>query len=266
MTSANETGRGDGRQQGDDAGLLLLDELAAIQADLYRAERARRADLETVHPRHRGSARNMLHYLALRSRDIRAVQGELTRRGLSSLGRCEPCVAASLHAVMDSLRGSLGSGTALAADAVDVEPGIPSYDEGWQRIEANAGALLGPPPPEHDVRIMVTLPSEAAIDAALAREDATPLATALRERPVAPKDGHWATFVRNHDELTLDKPRAASRCAPRCSGPVVPMAGSRPPGPTDWSDPSSKATSGRRMSTSRPSRTTPAHCCPGSPR
>lgn len=40
---------------------------------------------------------------------------------------------------------------------------------------------------------------------ALAREDATPLATALRERPVAPKDGHWATFVRNHDELTLDK-------------------------------------------------------------
>lgn len=169
MTSANGTRRGDGRQQGDDAGLLLLDELAAIQADLYRAERARRADLETVHPRHRGSARNMLHYLALRGRDIRAVQQELARRGLSSLGRCEPCVAASLHAAMDSLRGSLGSGAALAADAVDVEPGIPGYDEGWNRIEVNAGALLGPPPPKHDVRIMVTLPSEAAIDAALVR-------------------------------------------------------------------------------------------------
>ncbi|QCD53640.1 alpha-amylase family protein [Streptomyces hawaiiensis] len=39
----------------------------------------------------------------------------------------------------------------------------------------------------------------------LAREDAGPLAAALRERPAAPRDAHWATFVRNHDELTLDK-------------------------------------------------------------
>jgi maltose alpha-D-glucosyltransferase/alpha-amylase len=39
----------------------------------------------------------------------------------------------------------------------------------------------------------------------LARKQAAPLAEALRERPVAPEDAHWATFVRNHDELTLDK-------------------------------------------------------------
>ncbi|GAA4803656.1 alpha-amylase family protein [Streptomyces ziwulingensis] len=39
----------------------------------------------------------------------------------------------------------------------------------------------------------------------MAREDAGPLAAALRERPPAPRDAHWATFVRNHDELTLDK-------------------------------------------------------------
>ena len=40
---------------------------------------------------------------------------------------------------------------------------------------------------------------------ALARGDARPLAKALRERPPIPKDCQWATFVRNHDELTLDK-------------------------------------------------------------
>ncbi|MDF5754498.1 alpha-amylase family protein [Spongiactinospora sp. TRM90649] len=39
----------------------------------------------------------------------------------------------------------------------------------------------------------------------LARRDAGPLARALRERPPPPRDGHWATFVRNHDELTLDR-------------------------------------------------------------
>jgi trehalose synthase len=39
----------------------------------------------------------------------------------------------------------------------------------------------------------------------LARRDASPLAHALRDRPPAPEEGQWATFVRNHDELTLDK-------------------------------------------------------------
>jgi trehalose synthase len=45
----------------------------------------------------------------------------------------------------------------------------------------------------------------------LARQDAAPVADALRQRPDPPKDGHWATFVRNHDELTLDKLTEAQR-------------------------------------------------------
>jgi trehalose synthase len=39
----------------------------------------------------------------------------------------------------------------------------------------------------------------------LAREDARPLAAALAARPVLPGVAQWANFVRNHDELTLDK-------------------------------------------------------------
>jgi len=40
---------------------------------------------------------------------------------------------------------------------------------------------------------------------ALARKDARPLARALRRRPAVSLESQWATFVRNHDELTLDK-------------------------------------------------------------
>ena len=40
---------------------------------------------------------------------------------------------------------------------------------------------------------------------ALARQDARPLRAAIESRPTIPKDAQWATFVRNHDELTLDK-------------------------------------------------------------
>ncbi|HKG50927.1 MAG TPA: alpha-amylase family protein [Actinomycetales bacterium] len=46
---------------------------------------------------------------------------------------------------------------------------------------------------------------------ALARADAGPLAAALTERPAVNPDSHWATFVRNHDELTLDKLTEAER-------------------------------------------------------
>ncbi len=40
---------------------------------------------------------------------------------------------------------------------------------------------------------------------ALARQDARPLVRALRRRPAVDRTSQWATFVRNHDELTLDK-------------------------------------------------------------
>ena len=40
---------------------------------------------------------------------------------------------------------------------------------------------------------------------ALARRDAEPIRKALRTRRPIPSEGAWATFLRNHDELTLDK-------------------------------------------------------------
>ncbi|MFC0624623.1 alpha-amylase family protein [Kribbella deserti] len=39
----------------------------------------------------------------------------------------------------------------------------------------------------------------------LARSEPGPLIKALRERPKAAEEGQWGTFIRNHDELTLDK-------------------------------------------------------------
>jgi trehalose synthase len=39
----------------------------------------------------------------------------------------------------------------------------------------------------------------------LARNDPAELIKASRERPDPPEEAQWATFVRNHDELTLDK-------------------------------------------------------------
>ena len=45
----------------------------------------------------------------------------------------------------------------------------------------------------------------------LAREDARPLAETLARRPEIAPESQWANFVRNHDELTLDKLTEAER-------------------------------------------------------
>ncbi|MHC2999704.1 alpha-amylase family protein [Microbacterium sp. HJ5] len=50
-----------------------------------------------------------------------------------------------------------------------------------------------------------------ALYLSLARSDPRPLAKALRSRPAIAPEAQWANFVRNHDELTLDKLTDAER-------------------------------------------------------
>jgi trehalose synthase len=56
-----------------------------------------------------------------------------------------------------------------------------------------------------EVTMLFDFPGMQALYLSLAREDIGPLRASLTARPPEPQDGHWATFVRNHDELTLDK-------------------------------------------------------------
>ena len=46
---------------------------------------------------------------------------------------------------------------------------------------------------------------------AMARQEASPLAHALQARPAIPSECQWGMFVRNHDELTLDRLTPAER-------------------------------------------------------
>ena len=61
------------------------------------------------------SAGNLAHYLALRHHDLRDLQRELMRQGLSSLGRLESRVLLTLSTVESAL-GALVSGAHTAPD------------------------------------------------------------------------------------------------------------------------------------------------------
>jgi pyruvate kinase len=145
-----------------------LRRVAPDLADVIHAvrdlERACTEDLARVAPALAVSARNLVHYLALRRQDLRDLQDRLAAVGLSSLGRAEPAVADTL----DAVRRLVAHITGEPLPAPDA--GQLSLAEGRRRLAAHAAQLLGPTPRERHTRIMVTLPSEAAEDAALVRD------------------------------------------------------------------------------------------------
>jgi pyruvate kinase len=141
-----------------------MDELCLIHDDMLRLERENRGRLVEVHPAFRASARNLVHYLALRRRDLRPLQEQLTRLGLSSLGRTESHVLAAVRAVLGVLDRLSGQESRLP----DCE--LIDFVEGRELLRRHTADLLGVPPPGRAVRIMVTMPSEAAHEYPLVRD------------------------------------------------------------------------------------------------
>lgn len=113
------------------------------------------ADLAAVHPRFQDSARNLLHYLALRYEDLYDLQEQLAVLGLSSLGRCERNVLATIRAVLQALhRIADGNSGEWKQECEPLKFRDP-------QAERHKEAILGLARGGRDVRIMVTLPSEA---------------------------------------------------------------------------------------------------------
>jgi len=130
-------------------------ELVTAASD-YAAEHS--PELAAVDRVHRDDALNLLHYLALRHRDVRDLQRRLTDHGLSSLGRSEAHVLATVLAVAETL-----GRTIPPPDHVD-------FAGGRRALDRNTDRLFGPRPVHRVPRIMVTLPTEAAHDAAMVRD------------------------------------------------------------------------------------------------
>ena len=116
------------------------------------------ATVEAFPPQHRPGAVNLHHYLELRSHDVRHLQQGLADLGLSSLGRAEAHVHASLRSVRCALRK-------LAGVAPDERPLVgPDFVDGRAALDRNAEALLGPSAPGRSVRMMVTADTALADD------------------------------------------------------------------------------------------------------
>jgi pyruvate kinase len=86
----------------------LIAELSRLRCEMLSMENRFAHKTEALGATHHDSARNLLHYLALRRRDIRPLQDKLASYGLSSLGRAESRVLTNLDAVLKVVRHLAG--------------------------------------------------------------------------------------------------------------------------------------------------------------
>jgi len=112
------------------------------------------------------SSQNLAAYLALRQRDLRPLQAALIPWGLSSLGRGESRVLANLDAVIATLAAIVQEDKAHVPE----HPSLHTFFQGERQLNDNAAALFGQPTPSRRMRIMVTLPAEAAHDYGFVRD------------------------------------------------------------------------------------------------
>jgi pyruvate kinase len=143
--------------------LLQVAELSdAVSREGREIARALGASEEDESPGAR--EQNLGAYLALRRRDITALQERLAALGLSSLGRSEGKVRLQLDALLATLRRLNGEPDAPYPDASVLQAAA-------NTLPAETTRLFGPPRAHApQARIMATLPPEAADDPVLAEQ------------------------------------------------------------------------------------------------
>jgi pyruvate kinase len=153
------------------------------------------------------SAMNLLHYLVLRSHDLRDTQRALATDGLSSLGRMESHVHSGLHAVLRSLHLLAG-----------VEPPAPperaplTLDDGEALLARHTEELFGPSPDGRSVRIMVTAPTEAATDYELIRDLLAAGMDCMRINCAHDGPQEWLQMIEHLKRATAETGRACRVC------------------------------------------------------
>ena len=142
----------------------LISEISAIIERLEHFEAKYSAELSEVHPNFNKSARNLIHYRALRKEDIRPIQKKLANLGLSRLDKPESHVMASLLASKAILEGFLNN------EPIKKHKAELTFKKSNRMGKSNAKNLLGYRSKGRRTRIMVTLPTAVAYDYQLAHD------------------------------------------------------------------------------------------------
>jgi pyruvate kinase len=201
----------------------LIHELETLHTEMLHLANENLPAVAQTHRDNQASANNLLHYLALRRHDIRKLQDQLAQFGLSSLGRTEAHALGAVRTVTDVLSRLNDADPASRAEF--------GLTDGRDLLERNTEALLGPPPERRNVRIMVTMPSEAATHYELVRDLLANGMNCMRINCAHDGQEAWSQMIRNlrHAEqetgksckVEMDVAGPKLRTGPIESGPAV---------------------------------------------
>lgn len=169
----------------------LIGRLLALRRDALETEERFRDEIGSVHSNFEDSARNLAHYVGVRRHDLRELQPDLSRLGLSSLGRLESHALATIDAVLAVLHRLAGQPWHGRPDTLE------AFDAGIHSLEVHAADALGKTPNGRSVRIMVTMPSEAAEDPAIIHDLLDKGMNIMRVNCAHDGPAEWARMVQN---------------------------------------------------------------------
>ena len=142
----------------------LRREVDDLLTELAQVTEANKAEIDKVAPTHYNGAINLLHYLHLRTRDLRGLQSALASIGSTRLTTTEPSVKARLKSARNVIGAYLGEGPIYPGrDVAD------AFSDADEILDEHAEILLGAPIEGTPSCIMVTLPAEAATDLEMVR-------------------------------------------------------------------------------------------------
>ena len=136
----------------------LIQDLETLIGHALESENDSRFEIDDAFEGHIKSARNLIHYRSFRKYDLRKLQKKLGNLGLSRFARAEAHVMASLLNTKLILNHLINNNEVKATKA-----GL-SIKNGHKLLVRNTKNLLGFRSKSRRVRIMVTLPTEAADD------------------------------------------------------------------------------------------------------
>jgi pyruvate kinase len=205
----------------------LLRSLRHLRSDLLSINKRFSTIVSSVHPVHSKSAQNLLGYLSLRRHDIREIQEALATLGLSSLGRAEAHVLATLNSVIRILCELLGK-------PCKEHPSQASQimrEQGRNILQEHTNSLLGPCSKDRPVRIMVTMPGEAALDYHLVKTMLQQGMNCMRINCAHDGPEQWKKMIENlhraeretgkHCHILMDLAGPKLRTGPLEAGPRV---------------------------------------------
>src|SRR5262245_43112328 len=170
----------------------LREKLLNLQQHALAVERIGEDEISLVDPSRRSAARNLIDYLALRQHELGSLQRALQRHGFSSLGVVQGHVMSTIESVL----GVLDQLCERTRKPIDLS-GYPSIEDARDQLRVLADETLGIANEEDAVRVMVTMPSDAAADPSIVDSLLEQGMTVMRVNCAHDGPAEWSAMLEN---------------------------------------------------------------------